>query len=95
MASTKELAASYAKRILEATNKQQEGLKVLAEINDLVWTNTQKPLTKEEKQSIVDDIASLISPIIRKSEVFDRVITEASDNSGILDVISMMKRGAK
>jgi hypothetical protein len=82
-------AAYYLQRIRTAKNPKEEVQKILAEIDTLVWTSTNTPLTKQEKQEIIEELELLIISTITKS----KPITEASDNSGILDVIHLLKRG--
>lgn len=84
-------AAHYLERIRKAKSPLEEAKGILAEIETLVWSNTNQRLTKQEKLEIIEELESLAFPTLRKS---DR-ITEASDNSGILDVISLLKRGVK
>lgn len=83
-------AKYYLEIIRAANNPIVEARKILAEIETLVWESTNKPLTKQEKLEIIAELESLAFPTLRKSE---GLVTEASDNSGILEVISLLKRG--
>jgi len=84
-------AAHYLARIRETRNSPDEVERILSELNSLVWTESQKPLTKQDKLAIIEEIRSQAFPLTKSWEV----IVEASDNSGILDVISALKKGAK
>lgn len=84
-------AAHYLERIRAAKNPAEEAQSILAEIETLVWTNTNTRLTKQEKLGIIQEVESLSFPTLQKGAR----IVEASDNSGILDVIKLLKRGVK
>jgi hypothetical protein len=84
-------AAHYLDLLRKTKNPIEEAKGILAEIETLVWSNTNQRLTKQEKLEIIEELESLAFPTLRKSER----IVEASDNSGILDVISLLKRGVK
>jgi len=84
-------AAHYLERIRTAKNPMEEAQRILADLDTLVWTSTNTRLTRQEKLEIVEEFESLAFPTLRKSER----ITEASDNSGILDVIQLLKRGVR
>lgn len=86
-----ERAAHYLKRIKSAPNPLIEARAILEELNSLIWTSTGQKLSRQEKLEIVKEIESLAFPTTRRWEP----ATEASDNSGILDVITMLKKGAK
>ena len=89
----KQRAESYLKRIKGSSNKEQEYKKILDEINGLVWSESQKPLSKEERLAIVDEIENLFNQqTIQKSE---GLVVNASDNSGVIDIIGALKRGVK
>jgi hypothetical protein len=55
MATIKEIAYKYAERIYYSKNKQEEATKVANEINNLT-NESNKPLSIEEKQDIVNNI---------------------------------------
>jgi hypothetical protein len=92
-------AQYYLQLLNEARNPEIAKSQILTDLNSLVWTNTKIPLTEAEKIEILDDLDKLYSyeRIIRKSvpgiENYDSI--NEADNSGILDVISALKRGVK
>lgn len=88
----KQRAESYLKLIRDSSNKELEYKKILNEINGLVWAETQQPLSKEERLAIVEEIDNLFQQEIQKSNV---LVTNASDNSGVIDIIGALKRGVK
>lgn len=96
---SKERAQHYFQRLLKATNYKSELESILNDLNSLVFTNTTKPIDKETKIKILEELENLIrsSPSLDSiSESYDygtiRKSTSASDNSDILDVISAMKK---
>lgn len=86
-------AASYLKRIIESSNKDLEFKRILDDINSLVWTESKRPLSKAEKLAIIEEIERLFheQPILENK----RYYTNASDNSGAIDIIGALKRGVK
>ncbi|MEL4241006.1 hypothetical protein [Shewanella xiamenensis] len=95
--SRSERAAHYFKRLMSARNVRAELDDIFNEIESLVYTSNNQPLTKQEKILIIEELESLVrkSPYnISESAGLEqfRNKTSASDNSDILDVISAMKK---
>lgn len=84
-------AEHYLDLLIKSKNKEEEALKIITEVNDLVWSGTEKKLTKQEKLEILEEVTILFN--LRSLE--RGPIVEAGDNSKILDVISLMKRRVK
>lgn len=88
----KQRAESYLKLIRDSSNKELVYKKILNEINGLVWSETRQPLSKEERLAIIEEIDNLFQQEIQKSKA---LVTNASDNSGVIDIIGALKRGVK
>ena len=88
-----ERALSYAKRLKAASDYSEEAKKILNEINGLVWSKDSKSLSLTEKQAILDEIKKIIE--LGEKTDSGKIIVEAADNSGILDVIDMLKNNVK
>ncbi|MEZ8193185.1 hypothetical protein [Vibrio sp. 1F279] len=89
-----ERAKHYLKRLLNSRNKSLELEAILTELNGLVYTKTNEPLSRQEKLLILEELERLAS---NDDSILESVGTEhfkvnASDNSNILDVISAMKK---
>lgn len=92
-----ERAVHYFKRLMSARNVRAELDNIFNDIESLVYTSNDQPLTKQEKILIIEELESLVrkSPYnISESASLEqfRNKTSASDNSDILDVISAMKK---
>ena len=93
----KERAESYLKRILTATNREAESTKILEELNGLIYSSNNEPLSEQDKLLIIEVIEELhTNPLVEKSKSLEQIqIAEASDNSGVLDIIEALRRGVK
>jgi hypothetical protein len=97
-----ERIAYYRKILAESSSLQLAIDRIVADVNTLVWSNTQQPLSKAERIKILEEIFddSGFRKSLPSTESFERgygsvdAVNEA-DNSHILDVISALKRGAK
>jgi len=90
----KERAEHYLRRLNSAKNKRAEAQQILEELNSLVWANSQQPLKKSDRLEIIEELEKAFYNRRKISnESLDS--TTASDNSGIIDVISALKRGTK
>lgn len=91
--------AYYLTLLKEARTPEIAKAKILADLNSLVSERTKRPFTEQEKRRILDELDDLYfsEQIIRKSvpgtEHYGSI--NESDNSGILDVISALKRGER
>ena len=89
----RERALYYAERLQSARNKNEEAEKILKELNGLVWTKDNTPLPREDKLAILEETKSIIQEGL---EIRDgKILQKAADNSGILDVIEMLKPKVK
>lgn len=87
---SRERARLYLERLKKATNKNVEAKRIIDEINGLFWTKNQKKLSVQEKLELI----AILEDLALHGEKQDgRVIVEASDNSDILEVIRLLKRG--
>ncbi len=89
----KERARNYLERLKNAKDVRAEAQKIANEIEGLVWSKDQKKLTKAEKFQILNELEQLAVHGEKDSRGY--VIVEASDNSGVLDVINALKNGIK
>ncbi|MDP5240912.1 hypothetical protein Q9Q94_15325 [Uliginosibacterium sp. 31-16] len=95
----KEIAKQYFERLAKALKPKAELERIYSDLNNLVFTASQKPIDRNTKIQILDELESLIRrkpslEDISESATYDsiRKSTTASDNSDILDVISAMKK---
>lgn len=86
-------AINYAERLQLARNKNEEAEKILKELNGLVWAKSDTPLPREDKLAILEETKSIIKEGLEIRE--GKILHEAADNSGILDVIDMLKPKVK
>jgi hypothetical protein len=100
--SKKERAKQYHERLLKAPNPRAELEKIFADINNLVFAESNKPIDRETKIKILEELEQLVKPTpslekFIEFKSYDSVHkrTQASDNSDILDVITAMKGRAK
>lgn len=100
--SKKELAKHYHERLLKAPNLRIELEKIFADINILVYSESNKPIDRETKIKILEELEQLlkITPNLESFSQFRTYdslhkSTYASDNSSILDVITAMKGRVK
>ncbi len=92
MASSEELAQEYAKQIHDSVNPASEVHKVAEKINSLVFTRTQAPLSKSEKDEIADLIGTILTG--RKSVVDNAGrtwILKEADNKKYLELVGALK----
>ena len=89
----KERARLYLQRLKQSSDKFAEAQSISDEINSLVWSSTQKKLTKQEKLQLIRELENLA---LHGGEQRDgMIIVEASDNSDILEVIKALKDNAR
>ena len=81
-----ERALSYAKRLKEAFDIREEAQKILNEVDSLVWSESRKSLSLEEKIAIIQETRRIFSTGILREKLGDDLI-KAGDNSGVIDVI--------
>jgi hypothetical protein len=81
MAFLNELANQYLKQLRESTDKKSEVQKIVKSINDLIYSESKAPLSKEDKIKIVD--------LIRKS-LSEGIIEKAGDNAEYLNLIDQI-----
>lgn len=94
--SKQERALYYLNIIHNSANLDDATKEILTSLNSLSFTSTGVPLSKREKNQIIEELEQLLfPPKTKRWTPSNETITEASDNSGILDVISALKRGAK
>ncbi|OLU32123.1 hypothetical protein BVH03_07870 [Pseudomonas sp. PA15(2017)] len=100
--SSKDRALHYFKRLLESKDRLAELKRIQLDLNSLVFTATQRPIDRNTKVEILDELEKLIRGVpglehldeSRSYEINKQGAT-ASDNSDILDVISAMKKKAE
>ncbi|MBA7491352.1 hypothetical protein ES702_01897 [subsurface metagenome] len=91
--SKRERALNYAERLQSARNKNEEAEKILKELNGLVWAKDNTSLPREDKLAILEETKSIIQEGLEIRE--GKILHKAADNSGILDVIDMLKPKVK
>jgi hypothetical protein len=95
------LIVQYRKILAEARSVEIAKAEILASVNTLVWVEPGKPnrsLTRHEKFQIIEEIFEDLDfqkslPSLESERVYGSI--NEADNSGILDVISALKRGVK
>jgi hypothetical protein len=97
--SPKERAQQYLERLAKAPNPRAELNKIFADLDSLVFTISKKPIDRETKLNILEELEQLIKltpslESLNEFRTYDSVhkSTQASDNSDILEVISAMKK---
>lgn len=100
--SQKERAQQYLERLAKATNPRAELSKIFADLDSLVFTISNKPIDRETKVKILEELEQLVKltpslESLNEFQTYDSLhkSTQASDNSDILDVISAMKKRLK
>lgn len=83
--SSKERALLYALRLKDANYSKAEAEKIRADLDGLVLTTNNQPLTKEAKLEILTETRSIVKSGAKTPD--GKSILEASDNSGTLDII--------
>lgn len=86
MSTFNELANQYLKQLRESTDKKSEVQKIVRSINELIYSETKTPLSKEDKIKIIDSM--------RKS-LNEGVILKAADNIEFLNLIDQILNGMK
>ena len=96
------IAKQYFERLAKSSNPKVELTKIYSDLNSLIYTTSRKPIDRNTKLEILDELERLIRQVpslesIKESAVYDSIrrSTTASDNSDILDVISAMKKRAE
>ncbi len=85
MATTKELAEQYAKRILNSSNKKEETQKVLNEINNLKYSGTNNIISNEDKLDILKEMQNKLNPRTGQT-----VLLEHAENKSYLQLVAHM-----
>ncbi|HDS1059195.1 hypothetical protein [Pseudomonas putida] len=90
---SKERALEYFKRLLKARDPKLELRKIHEDLNNLVYTQSNKPIERHTKIEILEELERLIrqAPSLEdrsKGYTYDSIRENAaSDNSDILDVM--------
>lgn len=96
-----ELINGYLSRIMNSSNKIGELQKVLDEIDTLVYSETQKPISDEYKNEIIKGIRDRLQPLVVEQRDFSEKIQKsgrvynATDNSEIVDIINAVEARLK
>jgi len=81
-------AALYARQLKSADNLEIEISRIRDNLDSLVFVATQQKLPKEEKIAILVETRTILA---RGKKADDgRMIVEAADNSGTLDIIDRL-----
>lgn len=83
--SPKERALHYALRIKSTEDPSAEMAKIKSELNGLVYVQTKKHLSSEDKIQILKTTRSILAG--GKRDVDGGMIVEAADNTSTLDII--------
>ena len=75
-----ELVKEYQKRILGSLNKKAETAKIIQEIDKLIYTETNKPITDEDKRKI---LSGLQNELLNES-----ILVHSQDNKEHLELIN-------
>ena len=97
-----EIAQSYYNRLLTSNDIITELSNIISEINSLVRSTDSTPISKTHKLEIINQLKTLIesgdtrfdsiTEVSLENRGFD---TEASDNSGTIDIIGILTSGIK
>ncbi|WP_286071273.1 hypothetical protein [Stenotrophomonas sp. 57] len=95
-----ELVYSYFERLLSADNQRDELEIIRAELDGLVFTESNKPIDKATKVKILEELEDLLKSTpsledLSESASYPKSESTASDNSDVLAVIKAMKAKAK
>lgn len=103
MATFNELAQGYLALFQESPNKQAAIQQIIERINNVTYTNTGESLSKSDKLQLVEELEKLFTEILNEGVTqkgFGKTASSAShpqiratDNSGVLDIISAIKKG--
>lgn len=92
-------AQHYFERLLKSSNPKSELEIIQRDLDNLVFSNTEKPLDSSAKRLILEELERLVKRTpsfesFSESRNYEYIQkgANASDNSGILDVISAMKK---
>jgi uncharacterized coiled-coil DUF342 family protein len=88
MATTQELARQYAEYLKLNQDNPIVVLELANKINALTYLNSNQPISKADKQAIVDAIESAI---IRKEAPGGGIIHLAEDSSELIKLINMLR----
>lgn len=88
-------AEHYLKLLLESRNQQTTFQEILNELNGLVYAKTNEPLSKQDKIAIIEDLETIFQELPQTRNKSWEYSTNASDNSGVIDIIGALKRGVK
>lgn len=79
-----ELVKEYQKRILGSLNKKAETAKIIQEINKLTYTETNKPITDDDKRKI---LSGLQHELLNES-----ILVHSQDNKEHLELINQANK---
>jgi len=96
-------AQQYLERLLKASNPKSELEKILEDLNGLVFNSNKEPIDSATKRAILEELERLAKQKVALEDINESrnfgyiekskgLVTNASDNSDILDVISAMKK---
>ncbi|MEZ8577978.1 hypothetical protein AB6C82_24515 [Vibrio splendidus] len=93
-----ERAQHYFERLASASNPKVELQRIFDDLNGLVYSKSNDPISNAEKLRIIEELERLIKGSTTRIderfgiEHFEKSAPTASDNSDVLDLISAMKR---
>lgn len=81
MATYNELAKQYLQQLREAADKKSEVQRIVKDINELIYSLSKDPLSKEDKIKIVE---------LMRESLNEGIITKAADNTEYLNLIAQI-----
>lgn len=82
MTTKREIAKEYAERIKAATYKGHEADRIIKEINELTYSETNKPISSFEKKQIIE--------IIGQNLPSGTILFKEADNRNYLQLVNYM-----
>ena len=92
MATFKDLGIEYAKYIKLNRNNPSVVNEIIKKIDSLVFTDTSKPLSKEDKLQIIKYIQD---ELLKKKYEDGHLIIEAEDSTELVNLIQMLQDNAQ
>lgn len=84
-----EIAKQYVKKINRAFDKKKAAKEIVVEINELVYSKSDKPISSRDKEIIIKKMRDYLSGYRR---VGNRRLIQDSDNKNYLELISYIKQ---
>ena len=81
-------AKEYLSKLQAAVDKEKAAAEILEDMEGLVWAESEKPLTLENKQEILAEVRAVVKSGGRRSL---RLYKEAGDNTELLNMLDAIE----